>query len=710
MKKILLASIPVLLIACNSDKPMTETQSIKYPKTAKIDSVNVYFGTEVKDPYRWLEDDTSPETAEWVKQQNIVTDSILSQITYRDSINSRLTELFNYPRLSAPQKVGDYYFFYKNDGLQNQAVIYYQLGRDGDPMVFIDPNTQSEGGTVAINLLGASKDNKFMAYSRSVAGSDWSEIYVREIATNTDLSDKLEWVKFSGAAWHGDGFYYSRYPQPAEGKELSGDNKHHNIYFHKLNTPQSADELFYRNDQAPNNYHYCGISEDGEYLFMYASTGTDGFETFYKNIKKNGPLTKICSGFTNKTSIVEHVNGKFLAVTDVGAPNYRLVAIDPSNYEQSKWVDVIPENESTLTGVNTGGGYLFAQYLKNATSAIYRAKYDGSELKEIVLPAPGSAGGFSGKIEDKSLFYTFTSFTYPSTIFEYNVETGESEVFNRPELSFDPEAFESKQVWYSSKDGTKVPMFIVYKKGLELNGTNPTLLYAYGGFNISLTPSFSTSNIFFLENGGVYALANLRGGGEFGESWHEQGMNLKKQNVFDDFIAAAEYLIAEKYTSAEKLAIRGGSNGGLLVGAVMTQRPELFRVAFPAVGVMDMLRFHKFTVGKGWIPEYGCADSSKAEFDALYAYSPLHNLKDGTKYPSTMVTTADHDDRVVPAHSFKFASRLQEAHAGDNPVLIRIDVNAGHGAGKPTSKIIDEQADTWSFLLWEMGVRSLGAK
>jgi prolyl oligopeptidase len=708
MNKFIYLAPALLLSACNNPTPMeTKTASIDYPETRKMETVDSYFGTEVSDPYRWLEDDNAAETEVWVNAQNEVTNDYLSRIPYREAINQRLTELFNYPRLSSPYHVGDYYLFYKNDGLQNQAVIYIQKGKDGEAEVFIDPNTLSEGGTVSINLLAASKDDKYIAYSQSNAGSDWSEIRIREVASNTILEDRLQWVKFSGAAWNGDGFYYSRYPAPETGKELSGDNKDHSIYYHKIGTDQIEDKLFYRNENNPNLYHNCGISEDKNYLFMYAASGTDGFETFFKNLKTDGPLIKMCSGYSNKTSIVEHIDGKFLATTDIDAPNYRLVAIDPSNFSPSNWKDVIPESEETLTDVSTGGGYLFANYLKDATSVVYRFNNDGTGKRQIDFPAPGSASGFSGKKEDKTLFYSFTSFTYPSTIFEYNIETGESKVFSRPDLKFSPEDYESNQVWYKSKDGTEVPMFIVHKKGIIMDGSNPTLLYGYGGFNISLSPSFSTSNIFFLENGGVYALANLRGGGEFGESWHEQGMKLKKQNVFDDFIAAAEYLIDQKYTRSEKLAIRGGSNGGLLVGAAMTQRPELFKVALPAVGVLDMLRFHHFTVGKGWIPEYGSADSTKAEFEALYAYSPLHNLKDGTAYPSTMVTTGDHDDRVVPAHSFKFAARLQEAHAGDNPVLIRIETNAGHGAGKPISKVIDEQADIWAFTLYELGVKSL---
>ena len=686
---------------------MESKTKLNYPETKKVDVQDDYFGVKVKDEYRWLENDTASDTEEWVKDQNEVTFGYLESIPFRQKIEDRLTELINYPRLSSPYKVGDYYFFSKNDGLQNQSVIYYQKGRVGDPKVFIDPNTLSDDGTVAVNLLGASNDNKYMAYTESEAGSDWSVIYIREIATNTKLDDKLEWVKFTGAAWDDGGFYYSRYPKPAEGTELSADNKDHSIYYHKVGRDQSEDELFYRNEKYPNLYHWCSITEDDKYLVMYAASGTDGYETFIKDLENDGELTKVCKTYANKTSIVDHVGGKLYALTDIDAPNYRLVRFSPDAFQQENWEDVIPEKEETLVNVSTGGGYLFAEYLKNATSRVYQYKYDGSEVREIELPAPGSAGGFSGKKDEKKLFYSFTSFTYPSTIFEYDVESGTSEVFNKPELKFNPNDFESKQVWFNSKDGTQVPMFVVHKKGLKLNGNNPTLLYGYGGFNISLSPSFSTSNIVFLENGGVYALANLRGGGEFGEEWHKQGMKEKKQNVFDDFIAAAEYLIAEQYTNPGKLAIRGGSNGGLLVGAAMTQRPDLFAVALPAVGVLDMLRFHKFTVGKGWVPEYGSADSSKAEFDFLYAYSPLHNLEKGTRYPSTMITTGDHDDRVVPAHSFKFAAKLQEYHSGDNPVLIRIETDAGHGAGKPISKIIEEQADIWSFTLHEMGIESL---
>ncbi len=709
MKNYFILAFGILLMACNSntEQKMEKTEKIAYPETRRGTVSDNYFGTVVNDPYRWLENDTATDTENWVKAQNAITNDYLAQIPFRDKINSRLTELFDYPRVSAPFRVGDYYFSYKNDGLQNQSVIYYQKGKDGEEKVFMDPNIMSEEGTVSIDLLGASADNKYMAYSQSKAGSDWSDIYIREIESNTLLDDKLEWVKFSGASWYKDGFYYSRYPKPAPGTELSADNKNHSIYYHKLGTKQSEGKLFYQNEASPNLYHYCNVTEDKDYLIMYAATGTDGFETFIKDLKNDGPLTKVCSGYANKTNIIDFYKGRFYATTDIGAPNYRLVTFTPNSFEQSAWKDLIPETNETLVNASTGGGYLFAEYLRNAQSEVIQYNYDGSKVHNIEFPVPGSAGGFSGKRDYKTLFYSFTSLTYPTTIFEYDVKTGVSSIFNQPELKFNPQDFESKQVWFDSKDGTKIPIFIVYKKGLERNGDNPTLLYGYGGFNISLTPSFNTSNIVFLENGGVYALVNLRGGGEFGEEWHQQGMKEKKQNVFDDFIGAAEYLIAEKYTTPKKLAIKGGSNGGLLVGAAMTQRPDLFAVALPAVGVMDMLRYQKFTVGKGWVPEFGSADSSKTQFEYLYAYSPLHNLKDGTTYPSTMVTTGDHDDRVVPAHSFKFAARLQAAHSGDNPVLIRIETDAGHGAGKPMSKYIDEQADVWAFTMYEMGITSL---
>jgi prolyl oligopeptidase len=694
----------LLMIGCGQDSADTATMNaamkLTYPETKTVGQADEYFGNTIDDPYRWLEIDTAQDVEAWVKEQNKVTFGYLENIPYRDQIRARYEELYNYPKLSSPFKVGEYLFFRKNDGLQNQSVIYYQKGLEGEPEVFMDPNAMSEDGTVAINLAGFSNDDKYVTYSRQDAGSDWQEFYVMEVATKKLLSDKLKWVKFSGASWWKDGFFYSRYPEPAKGMEYSADNKYHSIYYHKLGTPQSEDQLIYRDDENPNIYHFGYVTEDDSYYILYKQPGTDGFATYYKDLENKGEFVELAGGYKNKSSVVTHLDGKFLVMTNIDAPNYRLVEVDLKNPGIENWKDVIPESENLLEDVSTGGGQLFATYLEKATNRVYQMNYDGSDKREIQLPGLGSAGGFGAREEENLLFYTFTSFTYPNTIFKYDIKTGESSQFFKAELKFNPEDYVEKQVTYKSKDGTDVTMFVVHKKGLKLNGQNPTYLYGYGGFNISLTPSFSTSRLILLENGGVFAMPNLRGGGEYGEEWHKAGMLLNKQNVFDDFISAAEYLIDEKYTSKEKLAIAGGSNGGLLVGACMTQRPDLFAVAFPAVGVLDMLRYHKFTVGKGWIVEYGCADSTQADFNNLLSYSPYHNLKEGVAYPSTMITTADHDDRVVPAHSFKFAARLQKAHAGDNPVVIRIETDAGHGAGKPTSKIIDEQADIWSFLFY----------
>jgi len=703
MKKVILTISPFLFLCAMG-------QTLKYPSTKKTTHIDEYYGMRVPDPYQWLEDDRSQETGAWVKEQNGVTEAYLVQIPYREKIRARYQELYNFPKISSPFKAGAYYFFRKNNGLQNQSVIYFQKGLEGKPEVFIDPNTYSKSGTVDINLAGFSKDFKYVAYSVSEAGSDWEKIKVREIATNTDLTETIEWVKFSGASWFKDGFYYSRYPKPEPGKEFTSNNQNHSIYYHKIGTTQEKDVLFYDGSKNPNYYHYGSLTEDEEFFVLYASSGTNGYETWYKDMKNNGPVTPLFTGFEHKSGVIEHVKGRFLVHTDIDAPNYRLVSIDLKDPKKEKWVTIIPQKNELLQGVGLGGGQLFANYLKNACSVYYQMNYDGKNIKEIKLPAPGSAGGFGGYKDDTELFYSFSSFNYPPTIFRYNIKTGESKLFNKAELKFNPDDFVTKQVWYNSKDGTKVPMFIVHKKGLKMDGSNPTLLYAYGGFNASMTPYFSTSNMVLLENGGIYVLANLRGGGEFGETWHEGGMKLKKQNVFDDFISAAEYLIKEGYTSKEKLAIEGGSNGGLLVGACMCQRPDLFKVAFPAVGVMDMLKFHRFTVGKGWIPEYGCADSSKTEFEYLKGYSPIHNLKEGTAYPATLVSTGDHDDRVVPAHSFKFAATLQEKHKGNNPVLIRIATDAGHGAGKPVGKLIAETADKWAFMFYNMGIKDVYLK
>ena len=705
-KAIIILLAGILLGSCQSnpveDKAQLtkyEVMKVNYPKTKTVDQIDDYHGTKVRDEYRWLEDDNSEETKAWVKEENKVTQAYLEKIPFRDAIAKRYEELWNFPKLSSPFKVGENYFFTKNDGLQNQSVIYVQKGLDGTPEVFLDPNKMSKDGTAAISLIGFSDDDKYAAYSRSDAGSDWSEIHVMDIESKKETGDVLKWVKFSGAAWHKDGFFYSRYPAPKEGEALSGNNMHHNVFYHKLGDDQSKDKLIYEDPKNPGMYHNVTVTEDGKYLLLYAAPGTDGYAVYYKDLENGGDFVELFKGYSNKSSVVHHVDGRFLVRTDIGAPKYRLVSVDPKNPAPENWKEIIPESDHFLQGVNTGAGKLFVNYLVDATDRFYQYDYDGSNKKEIKLPGLGSAGGFGGKEEDDVLFYSFTSFTYPNTIFKYDPKTGKSTQFYKADLKFNPEDYVEKQVFFTSKDGTKVPMFIVHKKGLKMDGNNPCYQYGYGGFNISLTPYFSTSRLILLENGGVFVMVTLRGGGEYGEEWHKAGMLLNKQNVFDDFIAASEYLIREGYTSKDKLAIAGGSNGGLLVGACMTQRPDLFAVAFPAVGVMDMLRYHLFTVGKGWIPEYGSSDDS-THFKNLLSYSPLHNLKPGTEYPATLITTADHDDRVVPAHSFKFAAKLQACQAGTKPVLIRIETDAGHGAGKPVSKIIEEQADMWSFMFY----------
>jgi prolyl oligopeptidase len=702
MKKMVLMfvllSVVLAFAACQK-----EAAKLTYPVTKKVDQVDDYFGTKVADPYRWLEDDNAEEVKQWVQAENAVTFGYLDTIPYRPKIKARLTEIFNYPRYSSPFRAGEYYFFYKNDGLQNQSVCYIQKGLAGTPEVFLDPNLLSVDGTVRASLIGASNDDRYVAVSRGEAGSDWSEIRVMEISTKQELSDRVQWVKFSGAAWKGDGFFYSGYDRPAPGEELKAKNEYQKVLYHKLGDPQEKDTLVWEDKEHPLRYVGAGTTEDEKWLMLGVSEGTSGSEVYVKDLtKKDAPLTMLFKGFEYDASPLEVVDGRFLVHTNIDALNFRVVSIDPKNPAKENWQTVIPEMPEVLSGAGTAGGYLFTNYLKDANSKIFQHKLDGSLIREIELPALGSAGGFGGKRDEKTLFYSFTSFTYPSTIYKYDPATGASEVFRTSEVKFNPADYETKQVFFASKDGTRVPMFIVHKKGLVLDGKNPTFLTAYGGFNISVTPGFSAANIILLENGGVFAEANLRGGGEYGESWHKAGMLDKKQNVFDDFIAAAEYLVKEKYTSKDRLAIAGGSNGGLLVGAVMTQRPELFGVAFPAVGVMDMLRYHKFTVGWGWAVEYGSSDNAE-DFPYLYAYSPLHNFKDGVCYPATMVTTADHDDRVVPAHSFKFAATLQEKHACANPVLIRIETRSGHGSSN-LSKAIEDLTDQWSFMFFNMGV------
>ena len=696
--------IALILISCNTnDHSMEPNSPFNYP-TSRVQSIaDTLWGTEVADPYRWLEDDRSEETEAWVDAQIEFTQKHFASNPWRAPLRDRFEAIYDYEKVGMPRKIGNRYFLAKNNGLQNQSVWYVRESLQGEDKIFLDPNSLSDDGTVTASLGSASQDDQYIAVIQNEAGSDWQEIHVYDLATGQPQGDVLKWVKFSGTSWVGNGFYYSRYPAP-EGSELSAENTYHSVYYHEIGTDQSADRLVFRNDEAPNRYHFAYATEDRKFLILSTSTGTDGNSIHFLNLEQpDATWQELIGGFNTRSSVVDHANGRFLVLTDTDAPKYRLVGISSENV--TDWINIIPESEHLLEGVNATGGELFATYLRNACNAVVRMDLDGQNPREIELPnAAGSTGGFGGKADATETFYAFTSFTYPTSIYRYDMATGESSLFVAPKVDFNPEQFESKQVWYESKDGTAVPMFIVHKKGLELDGNRPTYLYAYGGFNISLTPSFSPSLLLLLENDGVYAMPNLRGGGEFGEDWHEAGMLLKKQNVFDDFIAAGEYLIKAGYTHSNRLAIAGGSNGGLLVGATMTQRPELAAVAFPAVGVMDMLRYHQFTIGWGWIPEYGCADSSKVDFLNLAGYSPYHNLAPGTAYPATMVTTADHDDRVVPAHSFKFAARLQACQSGQRPALIRIEKDAGHGAGKPTSKILDEQADKWAFMFDEMGL------
>jgi prolyl oligopeptidase len=677
---------------------------LSYPVTKKVDQVDDYFGTKVPDPYRWLENENAQDVKDWIQAENKLTFAYLEKIPYREKIRQRITEIYNYPKYSTPFRAGDYYFFNKNDGLQNQSVIYIQKGLEGKPEVFLDPNKLSPDGTVRIGLVDFSNDNRCVAIARSEAGSDWQQLRVMEVESKKELSDVIQWVKFSGAAWQGKGFYYSGYSKPEEGQELTAKNAYQKIYYHKLGDPQQKDKLIYEDKEHPLRYQGVGITEDEKYMFLTISEGTHGNELYYRDLsRKNMNFEPLVKGFEFDTNVIDNVGDKFLVFTNTDAANYKVILIDSKKPAKENWQTIIPEKPEVLSGASTVGGQMFCSYLKDANTRIYQHGLDGKPVREIELPALGTAGGFYGKREDKITFYSFTSFTYPPTIYKYDIAGGKSEVFHKTEVKFNPEDYEVKQVFYSSKDGTRVPMFIVHKKGLKLNGKNPAYLYGYGGFNISMLPSFSSTSIVLLENGVVYAMTNLRGGGEYGEAWHRAGMLLNKQNVFDDFIAAAEYLIREKYTSKDKLAIVGGSNGGLLVGACMTQCPDLFKVAFPAVGVMDMLRYHKFTVGWGWAVEYGSSDDEK-NFKNLYSYSPLHNIKQGVSYPATLVTSADHDDRVVPAHSFKFIATLQEKQAGKNPVLIRIETRSGHGSSN-TTKMIDELTDRFSFFLFNTGVK-----
>jgi prolyl oligopeptidase len=681
-----------------------------YPKTEQVEQSDYYHGVEVKDPYRWLENPDSAATKAWVQAQNEVTNRYLATIPTRDKLQQRLTQLWDYEKYSSPFKRGQSYFYFKNDGLQNQSVLYTLKSLDDEGQILLDPNTLSADGTVALSGLSISDDGKWMAYGLSTAGSDWIEYRVKDVETGEDCGDHLKWIKFSSASWTKDnqGFFYSRYDEPNEQTKLEDVNYYQKLYYHRLGTEQTADILVYHRPDQKEWGFSGGVTEDGKYLIIGVWLGTDSKNlVFYQDLSQpNSEVVELINQFEASYDVIDNDGNVFWVQTDLDSPRGKVIAIDLNNCDRDHWQEIIPEAAETLEGVGLLNNQFVANYLQDARSQIKIYDLAGNFVREIELPGIGSAGGFGGKRQDQETFYTFTSFTTPATIYRYDMTTGESKLFRQPQVDFDPDQYETQQVFYNSKDGTKIPMFITHKKGIELDGNNPTYLYAYGGFNISLTPSFSVSNLVWLEMSGIYAVSNLRGGGEYGETWHQAGMKDKKQNVFDDFIAAAEWLIEHKYTSKDKLAIAGGSNGGLLVGACMTQRPDLFAAALPAVGVLDMLRFHKFTIGWAWCPEYGNPDD-EADFKNLYAYSPLHNLTDGTSYPATMITTADHDDRVVPAHSFKFAAALQAAHQGDNPVLIRIETKAGHGAGKPTTKIIEEAADKWAFLSVNLGINKI---
>ncbi|WP_410503707.1 prolyl oligopeptidase family serine peptidase [Flavobacterium sp. GT3P67] len=682
-----------------NQKPVT------YPTTSKGETVDVYFDTKLPDPYRWLEDDKSAETGAWVKAQNEVTYGYLAQIPFRDALKARMEKLWNYEKIGAPFKEGNFTYYYKNNGLQNQSVLYRKDAK-GTEKVFLDPNTFSKDGTTSLGGLDFSKDGSKVAYAISEGGSDWRKVIIMDAITQKIIEDTIVDVKFSGVSWKGnEGFYYSSYDKP-KGSELSAKTDQHKLYFHKLGTAQKQDQVIFGADQK-RRYVGGGVTEDDRYLVITASNSTYGNELYIKDLTKpNSPIVTIVDNFKSDNNIIENEGGKLFIETDLNAPNKRIVTVDVNNPKPENWKDFIAETENVLSP-STGGGYFFANYMKDAVSVVKQYDYSGKLVREIKLPGVGTAGGFGGKKKEKTLYYSFTNYITPGSTFSFEPQTGISAVYQKPKVDFNSEQYESKQVFYTSKDGTKIPMIITHKKGLKLDGTNPTMLYGYGGFNVSLTPSFSIANAVWMENGGVYAVPNLRGGGEYGKKWHDAGTKMQKQNVFDDFIAAAEYLIAQKYTSSQYLAIRGGSNGGLLVGATMTQRPELMKVALPAVGVMDMLRYHTFTAGAGWAYDYGTAQDSKEMFSYIKGYSPVHNIKKGIQYPATMVTTGDHDDRVVPAHSFKFAAELQEKQAGTNPTLIRIDINAGHGAGKSVAATIQENVDIQAFTLYNMGITEL---
>ncbi len=671
-----------------------------YPPTKKIMHKDTYFGTEVDDPYSWMEDMQSAEVKEWVSEENAVTESYLSKIPFREKIRQKITDLWNYNRYTVPFRAGEFYFFFKNDGLQNQSVLYRQKGLEGKPEIFLDPNKFSNNGTVAMGETSLSWDNKYLAYSLNRKGSDWMEIYIADVVTGEQLKDTIQWVKFSGINWKGNGFYYNRYDE-GSGDKLKEKNQSPKIYFHTIGSRQSEDQLIYEDKEHPERFISMFTTEDQIYQFLSVNQkGTRGNTLYYQDLRKADFTYKpINENFENSYYVIATNNDEIFLQTNNNAANYRLIKFIPST---NQFFDVIPESKEVMKSSNYFSNKLIVEYMQDAYSKVKIFDKEGKFEKEIAFPTLGTVSGFDGRKEDSNLFYSFVSFNYPTSIYKYNISDNTSSVFHKAEVKINPEDYESKQVFYPSKDGTMIPLFLVYKKGIQLNGSNPTLLYGYGGFNISMTPTFSAIRTLFLESGGIYAEACLRGGGEYGDDWHKAGMQLNKQNVFDDFISAAEYLIREKYTSSEKLAIQGGSNGGLLIGAVINQRPDLFKVALPAVGVMDMLKFHKFTIGWAWVTDYGSSDDS-INFRNLFAYSPLHNIK-SQNYPATLITTSDHDDRVVPLHSYKYTATLQEKNKSDNPILLRVETDAGHGAGKPTSKAIDEQTDIWSFIFYNLGI------
>ncbi|MBP6549679.1 MAG: S9 family peptidase [Flavobacterium sp.] len=698
-------TIFILVVATVLSSYGQKQKNVKYPQTKKGETVDLYFDTKVNDPYRWLEDDKSEETAAWVKAENEVTYDYLSQIPFRNELKARMQKLWNYEKIGSPSTEGNFTYYFKNNGLQNQSVLY-RKDASGKEEVFLDPNSFSKDGTTSLGEMDFSKDGSILAYSISEGGSDWRKVVIMNTLDKKIVEDTLVDVKFSGLSWKGnEGFFYSSYDKP-KGSQLSAKTDQHKLYFHKLGTPQKEDKVIFGADQK-RRYVGGSVTNDDRFLIITAGNATYGNELYFKDLTlPNSPIVTIVDNFNSDSSVIENEGSKLYIETDLNAPNKRIVTVDVSNPKPEYWKDFIPETENVLTPT-TCGGFFFANYMKDAVSVVQQYDYSGKLVRNIQLPGLGTATGFSGKKSDKIVYYSFANYITTATIYALEFQSGKSTVYEKPKVDFKSEEYVSKQVFYTSKDGTKIPMMITHKKGLKLDGKNPTILYAYGGFNISLMPSFNIANAVWMENGGIYAVANLRGGGEYGKKWHDAGTKMQKQNVFDDFIAAAEYLIAQKYTSSNFLAIRGGSNGGLLVGATMTQRPDLMKVALPAVGVLDMLRYHTFTSGAGWAYDYGTSQDSKEMFEYIKKYSPVHNVKKGTQYPATMVTTGDHDDRVVPAHSFKFAAELQEKQSGSNPVLIRIDVKAGHGAGKSVEATIQENADIQSFTLYNMGFTAL---